>query len=427
MLGTLLLSMPISTNPGVSLSFIQVLFTAVSATSVTGLTVVDTALTWTPFGRAVILILIQIGGLGYMSVVTVFFFIMHQKIGLSQRLLLVQSLNLNDLRGVVQLVKHVLVGTLIFQSIGTLILWVRFMPDYGAWPALGLAVFHAVSAFCNAGFTILGGIEAYSSLAAYKDDAVLILTITALVFIGGIGFFVWEDLWRNKGPRNLQPYSKLVLSISAVLVLGGAVFFYLAERHNPYTLGEMSVPQAALTSFFLSAIPRSGGFSVMDQAHFRGVSTMFTMCLMMIGGSAGSAAGGIKNATVGILVLSAFASLRGRKRLSVFSRTIPSEQVIKAMSIALLAISIAVSSAVVISFIQPELPFTQVLFETTSAIGTSGLSKGITPYLSPASSLVIILAMFFGRVGIITLGMAAFIDRSTHEKIKYPDAWVMMG
>ncbi|MDR1735457.1 MAG: potassium uptake protein, TrkH family [Oscillospiraceae bacterium] len=418
--GAVLLSLPLAANRGVHVSFPTALFTSCSATCITGLTVVDTALTWSVFGRAVILCLIQIGGLGFMSVTTVFFFALNKRIDLSRRILLVQSMNLKDIEGVVRLLRHVLAGTVIAEAAGAIVLWVRFAPEYGALKGLELGIFHSVSAFCNAGIDLFGG-----DLSRFADDAVVLLTLTFLVLFGGLGFFVWEDIWRNRGFRGLHLHSKLVLAVSGCLLGFGFVFFLLAERNAAFA--GMPLPKAALASLFQTVMPRSGGFTVIDQGAFTGAGRLVTTVLMLIGGSAGSAAGGIKNVTAGILFLSAVRFLRGKSNVSVFKRTIPQRQIFTALSIMIMVLTAWLAGAAAIALIQPDIPFGSVLFEAASAIATCGLSHGVTEALAPASRAVVMLLMFFGRVGIITVGMAAFINRGGTEKTKHPDTWVMMG
>ncbi|MCL2084622.1 MAG: potassium uptake protein, TrkH family [Oscillospiraceae bacterium] len=425
--GALLLALPVSARGGAAAPFLTALFTSASATCVTGLTVADTALTWSAFGQAVILCLIQIGGLGFMSVTTIFFFIMNRKIDLSRRLLIVQSLSLKDIEGVVRLIRHVLIGTFAVEGLGALVLWSRFAGRYGLWKGLWMGVFHSVSAFCNAGFDLLGGAAPFSSLTSYSGDPFVAVTVMLLVFAGGLGFFVWEDILRRRRFRNLHLHSKLVLAVSFWLIAFGWVFFFMAERGNPDTIGGMTPANAALASLFQAVMPRSGGFSVVDQASLRGVSKFMAAALMFIGGSAGSTAGGIKNTTAGILVLSAVSSLRGKSRLSVFGRTIPAPQVISALSIMVMVTAAVLTGSAAIALIQPGLPFSGIVSETVSAIATCGLTHGITPALAPAPLIIIMLYMFFGRVGIMTLGMAAFLNRNLADKTKYPDTWVMMG
>jgi trk system potassium uptake protein TrkH len=337
-----------------------------------------------------------------------------------------QSLNLHDIEGVLGLIRHVLAGTLLFEGLGAVILWFRFAPGFGVWNGLGAGIFHSVSAFCNAGFDLMGSGAPFSSLTAYSGDEISIAVVSFLVFIGGLGFFVWEDIWRNRRFKTLHLHSKLVLAISSSLILSGWIFFFITERLNPGTFGGMTTGGAALASLYQSVMPRSGGLCVVDQASLTGISKMMTIIFMLIGGSAGSTAGGIKNVTVGIIFLSAVNSLRGRHRISVFGRTIPERQIISALSIFIIVLGTCLAGTVFISLIQPELPFFSVVFETVSAVSTCGLSHGITATLAPASLAVLILLMLFGRVGIITLGMAVFINRNNSEKTKHPDTWVMM-
>ena len=423
LLGAVLLMLPISHQAGVNVTPLMAIFTSTSATSITGLVVTNTAETWSMFGRVVILCLIQLGALGFMTLTTIFFFLMNKKIGLSQRLLIAQSFNLRDRQGVVRLICHVLIGTLIIQGIGTLLLWVRFVPSHGAWRGLGMGAFHAIAAFANAGFDLFGG--SYNPLA---DDGVMAATVMLLAIIGGLGFFVWEDLYQNKFRlKRLHLHSKLVLSISFWLIVLGWIFFFVAERGNPYTIGHMNLPDAIQTSLFQSVMPRSAGFSIIEQGQLFGVTRMVVMMLMFIGGSAGSTAGGVKNVTVGILFLSAIHYFRGKKEVSAFSRTIPMPQIKSALAISVIVLCAILFGSITIALLQPYLSFSAILFEVISAIATCGLSYGITGVLSPASQVVIIIFMFCGRVGIMTLGMAAFLKRDVVEKIKYPDTWVMMG
>ena len=425
--GTLLLLIPSASHSGVPVPVSKALFTSASAVCVTGLVATDTAQTWSMFGQAVILVLIQIGGLGFMSVTTIFYFIMGKKIGLSQRLLIVQSLDLRDIQGAVRLIRHVLLGTLIFEGAGALLLFSRFAPRFGLRKGLWMSVFHSVSAFCNAGFDIMGEKIAFSSLTSFSGDAVVIVTVAALVAIGGVGFFVWEDIWNKRSFKRLHLYSKLVLTVSLWLVVSGWILLYLTEMTNPDTIGNMPFPQAALASLFQSVMPRSGGFSVVNQAALRDVSKTLIMILMLIGGSAGSTAGGIKNATVGVLFLSAISSLRGKSNLTVYNRTIPHRQIINALSVMLVMLTVCFAGAVSISLIQPELLFAGVIFEAVSAVTICGLSHGITSDLVPASSIIVVLLMFFGRIGIMTFGMATFLKRNKVEKTKSPDSWILMG
>ena len=289
LLGTLLLSLPISTRSGESVGLFTALFTATSATCVTGLVMVDTCQTWSFFGQVVILLLIQLGGLGFMTVITVISLVSHRRIGLSERLVMVSTLNLNELDGVVRVVRHALMGTAFFELCGTLLLSIRMIPRFGLFRGLWHALFHSVSAFCNAGFDLQGiDTGAFSSLSGFADDPVVLLTTAALVIIGGLGFFVWEDILKNRCWKKLTIYSKLVLSITLFLLVGGTLFFLGAEWSNPATLGPMTVGEKCLNAFFQSMTLRTAGFNVIDQGAMTDNSIVMSCILMLIGGSSGS-------------------------------------------------------------------------------------------------------------------------------------------
>ncbi len=426
LIGALLLMLPISTKSGESVSFLTALFTSTSATCVTGLVVTDTATTWSPFGAFVILCLIQVGGLGFMSIMTIIFFISRESIGLSQRLLIVQSLSLKDMKGVVRLVRHLLIGTFLFEGIGAFILWIRFSFDYGVWKGLYMGIWHSISAFCNAGFDLLGTKSPFSSLTSYHNDLTILSTVMLLIVIGGIGFYVWEDIWLKRSFRKLHLHSKLTISISLFLIVAGSLFYFFAEYNNVSTMHGMSFYDRVISSLFQSVSPRTAGFNTINQAGLTDSSKIFTMILMFIGGSPGSTSGGIKTVNAAIIILSAISSLRGKVSVSVFGRNIPTRQILSALSVMILGLVLCITSSMIISMTQ-NLPYFDVLFETFSAIGTVGLSTGITPSLAPLSQIIIICLMFFGRVGIMTIGMAAIINRNNVEKIKYPDTWIMNG
>ena len=284
LIGTLLLALPVSARSGESQGLFAAFFTATSATCVTGLVVTDTFLSWSPFGQAVILLLIQLGGLGFMTVITLISLAAHRRIGLSERLIMVSTLNLNDLDGVVRVVRHALMGTALFELAGAALLSVRMIPKYGLFRGLWHALFHAVSAFCNAGFDLQGGdTGAFSSLVGFQDDPLTLLTTSALVIIGGLGFFVWEDALGHKSWKKLTLYSRLVLGLTAVLTLGGALFFLAAEWGNPATLGPMGAGEKCLNAFFQSVTLRTAGFNVIDQGAMTDNSIVFSCILMQIG------------------------------------------------------------------------------------------------------------------------------------------------
>jgi len=427
LMGTLLLALPISARSGESQGIFKALFTATSATCVTGLVVTDTAMTWSGFGQAVILLMIQIGGLGFMTIISVVSLLAHRKIGLSERLLMVSTLNLSDLDGVVRVVRRALMGTLVFELAGTALLSVRMIPRFGFFKGLWHAFFHAVSAFCNAGFDLQGmDTGAYSSLSGFAADPVILLPTAALVIIGGLGFFVWEDIARHRSWKKLTLYSRLVLGITAFLLLGGTVFFFLEEGASPDTLGGMKPWEQWLNAFFQSATLRTAGFNVIDQGAMQDNSIAMSCIFMLIGGSSGSTAGGMKTVTVWALLMVLFTSLRGRERITFRGRTLPARRAMDAVTLFLLMLMLWLCGAMVISMAD-SVPFLSAGFETASALGTVGLTTGITPALSRASHIVLILLMYIGRVGGLSMSIAFLTGRKVADKIKYPEFHVMIG
>ncbi len=299
-LGTLLLTLPLASRDGQSANVLTSLFTATSSTCVTGLVVADTATQWSFFGQVVILAMIQLGGLGFITVMTLFSLVVRRKIGLSERLIMVSSLNLNNMSGVVRLVRFTLKWTLCFEGMGALLLMTRFIPAYGWGQGVWMGVFHAVSAFCNAGFDILGLDKPYQSLVPFQNDPVVLFAVMALIVIGGLGFFVWSDIAQNRRWRKLTLYTKLVLVMTAALLLIGWAILAAVEWHNPETLGEMSVGGKLMNALFQSVTFRTAGFSAIDQGGLRDTSQALGCILMLIGGSSGSTAGGIKTVTVAV-------------------------------------------------------------------------------------------------------------------------------
>lgn len=426
LVGALLLTLPAASRGGKSCGFLTALFTATSATCVTGLSLVDTYVQWTGFGQAVILLLIQIGGLGFMTIMSVFFFVLRAKIGLRSRVILSQSFGMDNVNGVVRLVRHVLAGTLLFELAGAAVLTARFAGDQPFGVALRWGIFHSVSAFCNAGFDILGKIAPGASLMPYAADPVVNVTIMLLIVIGGLGFFVWEDLLRCRSWRQLSVYTKLVLLSTGVLILGGAGVFALLEWNNPDTLGGMATGEKLLCALFQSVTTRTAGFSTISQGNLTEASKAVTVVLMLIGGSSGSTAGGMKTVTVCIAVLSALAMLRGKNRVTVFRRSVGAQQVLNAISIVLLMTGLVVFGAVCLSA-ACGFRFLDAIYETASAIGTVGLTTGVTPYLPTAGKLLIIAYMFFGRIGIMTIGMGFLLGKREDGRYHYATTKLLIG
>ncbi len=427
LVGTLLLCLPVSARSGESEGFFKALFTATSATCVTGLVVTDTALTWSPFGQAVILTLIQIGGLGFMTILSVVSLLVHRRIGLSERLLMVSTLNLSDLDGVVRVVRRALVGTLIFELGGAALLSLRMIPRFGFFKGLWHALFHSVSAFCNAGFDLQGvDTGAFSSLSGFAGDPVVLLTTAALVIIGGLGFFVWEDIAQKRSWKKLTLYSKLVLGVTAFLLLGGTVFFFLEEGNSPGTLGSMRPWEQWLNAFFQSVSLRTAGFNVIDQGAMQDNSMVMSCVFMLIGGSSGSTAGGMKTVTVWALAMVLLTRLRGRERITFRGRTLPAQRAMDAVTLFLLVLALWGVGSMFIS-VADSVPFLNAAYETASAIGTVGLTTGLTPTLSRASHIMLLLLMYTGRVGGLSVAIAFLSGQKTADKIKYPEFHVMIG
>lgn len=426
LLGALLLATPAASRSGVSCGFRPALFTATSATCVTGLVLYDTWTQWSGFGQAVILSLIEIGGLGFMSAATMFVFFFRRKIGLKQRLVMAQALSLNDMEGVVRLQKTVLVGSLSLEGIGALILLLHFWPEYGFIRALRWGVFHAVSGFCNAGFDILGCFTPGVSLVEFNSDPVLLLTLGALVTVGGLGFLVWEEVATKRRWKDFSVYTKLVLLTTAVLLLAGWVLTCLLEWNNPGTLGNMTTGDKLLNGLFQSITLRTAGFAAIDQGALTEAGKAVGMVLMLIGGSSGSTAGGLKTVTFIVLMLFIGTRARGKSTVCVFKRTIPQDQVMDAMTIAFLMIGLAVFGGVFISATSP-VGFTDGLYESVSALATVGVTAGATGSLSIPAQILMILYMYFGRVGVLTISMGFLMGDKVQERFRYANTNLLIG
>lgn len=427
LLGALLLHLPVAARDGLPTSWLTCLFTATSATCVTGLVMVDTAVHWTWFGQLVILLLLQLGGLGFVTLISVVPFALRRRIGLSQRLIMASAMNLSRMSGVVRVVRHALIGTCILEGAGALLLATRFIPKFGFWEGLWFSIFHSVSAFCNGGFDILGLYSGpYASLADFRGDPVVLGTIMALIICGGLGFFVWEDIITKKSWKGLTLYTKLVLGITLGLILLGGVFFAWAEWYNPATLGDMPVWQRPLNALFQSVTLRTAGYATFDQAGLQDSSAVMSILLMLVGGSSGSTAGGVKTVTMGILLLALRDGLRGREQVVLRGRTIPQRKVMDAMTLVLTVVMLFLFGSMTLSLLDA-VPYVQAAFEVASAMGTVGVTMGITPQLSVPSALLIISLMFLGRVGILSFSIAFLTRGKGENKITYPDAEMMVG
>ena len=424
--GALLLSLPAASRDGVSCGFRPALFTATSATCVTGLVLYDTWTQWSGFGQIVIITLIQVGGLGFMSAATLVVFLLRRKVGLKQRLVIAQALSVNDMDGVVKLQKTVLVGSFSIEAIGALILTLRFWPEYGFVTALKWGCFHAVSAFCNAGFDIFGCITPGASLMEFNSDPIVLLTLGALITVGGLGFLVWEEIASRRSFRKCTVYTRLVLLTTLALILVGWVLTCVLEWNNPGTLGPMSVPEKLLNGLFQSLTLRTAGFAAIDQAMLTEGGKGVAMVLMLIGGSSGSTAGGLKTVTFIVLVLFLWARARDRETVCVFKRTIPDSQVLDAMTIAFIMILFAVFGGIFISATSG-VGFTDALYESISALATVGLTAGVTGSLSIPAQLLIIVYMYFGRVGVLTISLGFLTGDQAKERFRYAETNLLIG
>ena len=424
--GTGLLMLPQASRDGSSCSFLNALFTATSATCVTGLTPFDTYTQWSTFGQWVLLGLIEIGGLGFMSAATLVIFILRKKIGLKQRLVMAQALSLNEMDGVVKLQRTVLVGSLAMEALGALVLTLRFWPEYGFRHALRWGIFHSVSAFCNAGFDIFGELSPGSSLQLFREDPVVLLTLAVLIVVGGLGFLVWEELAEKRSFQKLSVYSKLVLSATGILLLCGWALTCLLEWNNPETLGGMDVGGKLLGGFFQSVTLRTAGFDAINQSALTEGSKAVSMVFMLIGGSSGSTAGGLKTVTFLVLLLFIASRARGRSVVTVYRRTIPDNQVMNAMTIAIIMIVLAMFGGIFISATAP-VSFTDALFESVSALGTVGLTAGATGLLSVPAKILIIIFMYFGRVGVLTISLGFLMGNQAVERFRYAETTLLNG
>ena len=424
--GALLLTLPAASRNGISCGFRPALFTATSATCVTGLVLYDTWSQWSGFGQIVIISLIEIGGLGFMSAATLFVFFLRRKVGLKQRLVMAQALSLNDMEGVVRLQKTVLIGSLSIEAIGALILTIRFWPEFGFVKALRWGVFHSISAFCNAGFDIFGSITPGASLMEFHSDPVVLLTLGALVAIGGLGFLVWEEIAEKRSFKKFSVYTKLVLLTSLVLTVVGWVLICILEWDNPGTLGKMSAFDKLLGGLFQSITLRTAGFAAIDQALLTEGGKAVSMVLMIIGGSSGSTAGGLKTVTFIVLILFIAARARGRETVCVFKRTIPQGQVLDAMTIAFIMIFLAFFGGIFISATSP-IGFTDALYEAVSALATVGLTAGATGSLSIPAQILIIIYMYFGRVGVLTISLGFLVGDRAEERFCYAQTKLLIG
>ena len=422
--GTLLLMLPVSTREGVVTSPVDALFTTVSASCVTGLIIADTYQYWSTFGQIVIICLIQIGGLGFMTIGVFFAMVLRKKIGLWVRGTLQESVNFMQTGGIVRLAKKIIIGTAIFEGTGALILSIHFSRTMEPAQAVYYGIFHSVSAFCNAGFDLMGKDGEYVSLTGYSGDWVVNLVIMLLIIIGGIGFFIWNDLSEHKLHFwRWRLHTKITILMTLILIFGGAAVLFVLEYDN--TLVGRPLDEQILCSLFGSVTARTAGFNTVDTAALTDSSKLFTSLLMFIGGSPGSTAGGIKTTTFVVLIAYVYSGLFEKKECSMFGRRLSQDTLHKAGTVLCTNLALCVAAVLVI-VTATSLDVTDVIFEVSSAMGTVGMSAGITRDLDTISKLVLIFLMFCGRVGSMTFALS-LKGHKVEPPVKLPEEQVMIG
>lgn len=421
-----MLALPFASASGSSCGLLTALFTSTSATCVTGLTVVSTETYWSLFGQLVILVLCQIGGLGIMSTIYMFYLALDKRIGLRRRMVLMESLNLNEFEGVVVLVKHVLIGTLAFEFIGAIILTGCLIPEFGLAGGLWRGIFMSVSAFCNAGFTVVYSDTFFSNAMPFSSNPIILITMIALILLGSIGFYVWEDVYKKGSLRRLHIHSKLAIITTAILTLSGMIAYIALETGEGGSLSSLSSGKQLLVSLFQSVSDRTVGIDAAGHLLNTDQTKFVTMILMFIGGSSGSTAGGVKTVTVAILFLSVISTIRGRQELIVFEKKISQTQVIQAATLVITGIVIISAGSIAVSLLN-NAGLTESIFETVSVYSTAGLSLGLTQAAGPATIIMFIIFMFFGKIGIMSISIAFMMHRGQNLGYTYPAERVIIG
>ncbi|CAH0315303.1 Ktr system potassium uptake protein B [Peribacillus sp. Bi96] len=423
LIGSYLLTLPISTEDGNGLSFLNALFTSTSATCVTGLVVVDTETTFTKFGELVILSLIQVGGLGFMTFATFFFFLLGKRISLKSRLLLQESLNNLSMAGVVRLVKRILIFTAVIEILGSIILSIRFSFDMPIGKAIYYGVFHSISNFNNAGFDLMGE---FRSLTPYAADPIVTLTVAALITLGGIGFIVMNELYEYRDTHRLSVHTKIVLMTSLILTIGGAILIFIFEYGNDKTLQPLSYAGKVLSSLFQSVTPRTAGSNTLNIPDLTQPTLLLIIFLMFVGASPGSTGGGIKTTTLATLIGTVWSQIKGKEDVVLFRRRIVIETIFKALTVTVIGLFVILTITMLLTITESGRDFLMILFEATSAFATVGLSMGLTPELSPIGRILIIFTMFAGRLGPLTIAFAIAMRRKP-DPLRNPKGKIMIG
>lgn len=426
LVGTILLSLPFSTVSGKGQPIIDALFTATSAVCVTGLVVKDTGAFYSLFGQIVILILLQIGGLGYMTMATMLGLLIGKKMSLRERVIMKDALNQFRLADLVHFIKYVLKITFFIEIIGALILSCRWMLTFSPLKAIYMGIFQSISAFCNAGFDIFGRIYSpFVSLSIYRGDMIVNLTMGILIILGGLGYVVLSELYYYPKVKKLSLHSKVVLLFSLVLIIIGTVIFFIFEYHNPATLGNIPFKNKILVAFFQSVSMRTAGFSTINISFIMSGTLFFTAFLMVIGASPGGTGGGIKTTTFATMIATGWATITKKREVTLFHRRISNEIIKKSFVVGFISI-IFIGMVTIIMLGTEKEAFIKIFFEVVSAFGTVGLSTGITPFLSDIGKLLIIFTMYVGRLGPLTVGMAVLQDQE-QLRIRYPEERIFVG
>jgi trk system potassium uptake protein TrkH len=424
--GSMLLYLPIASKSGESIRYIDALFTSTSCVCVTGLVAVETGMTFTIFGQAVMMGLIQIGGLGFMSIATLFFMALRKRINLRERMAIAESFNANTLSGLVRLVKSAATVTFIIEGVGAALLMIRFIPAFGVADGIFKSMFHAVSAFCNAGFDNLG--NGFMNLMPYVDDPLVSGTVMALIVLGGLGFAVIYEIVSHKKGQRFSLHTKAVVGMTAALLLTGTLLFAVMEWNNPATMGGLSAGGKILAASFQAVTPRTAGFNTVDQAGLYSGSKLLSMMLMFIGASPASTGGGIKTTTFLIILVITRSVVLGRKEANIGNRRVPQDMRRRVGTITTLMAGLILIGTLLICMVEPGLALDAVLYDTVSAMCTVGLSYGITRVLTVVPKLILIALMYCGRVGPLTLSVALANRRERPEdSVRYPEGRIMIG
>ena len=425
LVGSLLLCLPVSSASGEPVPYLDALFTATTATCVTGLVTLPTVTTWSIFGQVVILILIQIGGLGVITIMSALMILLHKRMSIGDKLLLQDAFNLNSLSGIVRFVKRVLLGTFLVEGAGALLYMTVFIPEFGV-KGIWISVFTSISAFCNAGIDII----AENSLGNYATNPIVNIVTSLLIILGGIGYIVWWDILglnkKSRNSRKLSLHSKIAISATAILTIGGGLLIFLFEYDNPLTIGNMSFFDKMQVSMFQSVTTRTAGFATVPQQNLTNASSILCLLLMFIGGSPVGTAGGIKTVTFAVLVVSTLATIQNKQDVSLFSRNISKQAIKKAVAVAMMSLCILFVSTVLLSAVT-DANALDIFYETVSATATVGLTRDLTPFLNTAGKAIIIGTMYLGRVGPISLALALNSNKKHQNIIKNPTEEICVG